>query len=233
MKKFKFFLWSVAILVSGALNARTEKFYVVEIKTNMGDIVVKLYNETPLHRDNFVKLCKEKFYNGVLFHRVIDGFVIQAGDPESKRAKPGEELGEGSLPYKVPAEILPQFYHRRGVLAAARESDNVNPERASSSTHFYIAVGKVQTDETLAKAADRIKKANKTDSFIYAPERAEYYKTKGGIPHLDTQYTIFGEVLKGMEIVDKISKSETDKNDRPLQDVAIISAKVRHIRNYK
>jgi peptidyl-prolyl cis-trans isomerase B (cyclophilin B) len=158
--------------------------------------------------------------------------VIQAGDPESKSHKKDIELGDGELKYKVPAEIIPGMFHKKGVLAAARESDSVNPERASSSTHFYIAIGKVQTDEDLAKAEARINKANKTNDFKFLPEVAKVYKTIGGIPHLDTQYTIFGEVVKGLEIAENISLTATDKRDRPLEDIVIISTKVRHLRKY-
>lgn len=232
MKKFRVILTVFSILTFSILSGKSPKYYFVDIKTNKGVIVVKLYNETPLHRDNFVKLCKTKFYNEVLFHRVIKNFVIQAGDPESKSHKKDIELGDGELKYKVPAEIIPGMFHKKGVLAAARESDSVNPERASSSTHFYIAIGKVQTDEDLAKAEARINKANKTNDFKFLPEVAKVYKTIGGIPHLDTQYTIFGEVVKGLEIAENISLTATDKRDRPLEDIVIISTKVRHLRKY-
>lgn len=232
MKKFRVILTVFSILTFSILSGKSPKYYFVDIKTNKGVIVVKLYNETPLHRDNFVKLCKTKFYNEVLFHRVIKNFVIQAGDPESKFHKKDIELGDGELKYKVPAEIIPGMFHKKGVLAAARESDSVNPERASSSTHFYIAIGKVQTDEDLAKAEARINKANKTNDFKFLPEVVQVYKTIGGIPHLDTQYTIFGEVVKGLEIAENISLTATDKRDRPLEDIVIISTKVRHLRKY-
>lgn len=232
MKKIGILLVIFSLFTSSFLSGRSEKFYFVEINTNKGVIVVKLYNETPLHRDNFVKLCKTKFYNEILFHRVIKNFVIQAGDPESKSHEKGIELGEGDLKYKVLSEIIPGMYHRKGVLAAAREGDSVNPERASSSTHFYIAIGRVQTDEDLAKAQARINKANKTNDFKFSDEVVQTYKTTGGIPHLDTQYTIFGEVVKGLETAEKISLTATDKSDRPLEDIWIISTKVRRLKKY-
>lgn len=233
MKNLRLLLTTLFLAFSLLLSAKADKFYIVELKTNKGLVVLKLYNETPLHRDNFVKLCKEGFYKGILFHRVIDGFVIQAGDPESKSHKKGISLGEGELPYKIDSEILPQFFHKRGVLAAAREGDSVNPQRRSSSTHFYIAVGKVQSDADLVKAAERINKANKSTTFNFSPQAIEAYKSVGGIPHLDTQYTIFGEVVKGLDVVTDISKVDTDKTDRPLEDIWIISAKVRHVKKYR
>lgn len=232
MKNFRLIFTIFSLLVFSSLFAKSPKYYFVEIKTNVGVIVVKLYNETPLHRDNFVKLCKTKYYNDILFHRVIKNFVIQAGDPESKSHKKDIELGSGGLDYKIPAEIIPGLYHKKGVLAAAREGDSVNPERASASTQFYIAIGKVQTDEDLAKAEARINKAHKTDNFKFSPEVIKVYKTEGGTPHLDTQYTIFGEVVKGLDIAEKISLVGTDKRDRPLEDIWIISTKVRHSKRY-
>ncbi len=232
MRKLRLFFTSLMLFSFVILAGKSPKFYFVDIKTNKGDIVVRLYNETPLHRDNFVKLCKSKFYDGVLFHRVIKNFVIQAGDPESRSHKKDIMLGDGELPYKIPAEIIPGLFHKKGVLAAAREGDSDNPARASSSTHFYIAIGRVQTDEDLAKAESRINKANKSQNFQFLPQVREYYKTLGGVPHLDTQYTIYGEVVKGLDVADKISLENTDKNDRPLEDIWIISTKVRHSRKY-
>lgn len=194
--------------------------------TDQGSITLMLYNQTPLHRDNFVKLCHDGIYNNVLFHRVIKEFMIQAGDPQSKEHKPETIYGEGDLGYSIQAEIKPEIFHKRGVLAAAREGDNVNPERKSSACQFYIVVGKKFTDQELDKVVKRIAKATGVNDYKISSERREIYRTLGGTPHLDMQYTVFGEVLDGMDIVEKISKADTDQNDRPLKDICIISTKV-------
>jgi len=162
----------------------------VIIKTSMGDIVIALYNETPLHRDNFIKLVSEQFYDGVLFHRIIQNFMIQGGDPDSKNAAKGARLGSGGPGYTIPAEFNPNLTHKRGALAAARMGDQVNPQRASSGSQFYI---------------------------VDHPSGAHF---------LDGQYTVFGEVLKGMEVVDKIAAQPKDPADRPLEDIKIISMKI-------
>ncbi|MDD2425921.1 MAG: peptidylprolyl isomerase [Bacteroidales bacterium] len=210
--------------------SKTEKFYIVDIKTTAGTISVKLYNQTPLHRDNFVKLCKNGNYNNVLFHRVIKEFMIQSGDPDSKQHEPGKLYGEGDLGYSLPAEFIPELFHKKGVLAAAREGDDVNPERRSSASQFYIVVGKKLDDTGFAKAEQRIRKALKDDSYTISPEKREIYSTTGGTPHLDMQYTIFGEVVKGQEIVDSISLVKTDDNDRPVEDIWIISMEIQRRR---
>lgn len=198
----------------------------VKIETNYGDIVVKLYDETTQHRDNFIKLVEQGTYEGTLFHRVIKDFMIQCGDPKSKNAEPGQFLGEGDLDWTVEQELrLPQIYHRRGVLAAAREPDDANPYRESSACHFYLAWGKKFTDEELDKMQQRL-------DTLYGyrvkltPEMRETYKTVGGIPHLDGGYTVFGEIVEGLEVVDKIQQTATDKNDRPLEDQRILKAYV-------
>lgn len=238
----------------------------VKIETSMGDIVVKLYNETPKHRDNFIKLAEEGTYEGTLFHRVIKDFMIQAGDPESKTASKGQMLGAGDVGYTIPAEfVYPKYFHKKGVLSAARQGDQVNPEKASSGCQFYIVTGKVYSDSTLlsmeqqmnhnrmsnvfnslvknhVKEIYKMRKANDQDGlmqlqdsliaqaeaivakepeFRFTPEQVAAYTTVGGTPHLDGQYTVFGEVLEGMEIVDKIQKVKTDRNDRPEEDVRI------------
>ena len=240
----------------------------VEFKTSMGDIVVKLYNDTPLHRDNFIKLVKDGYYDGLLFHRVIDNFMIQTGDPNSRNAASGTMLGSGDPSYTIEAEInYPKHYNKYGALAAARTGDNVNPERRSSGSQFYIVTGRKMSEQqfenmqmqkheealqntfrklvaqnrdtiqSLQKAGDEaglenlrqqlIKETEESVGTQVLPENVkEDYITKGGAPHLDGAYTVFGEVVKGMEIVEAIQKVETDSNDRPVEDVKIISAKV-------
>lgn len=195
--------------------------YEVTISTSAGSIVVKLHNETPLHRDNFVKLAKADFYDGILFHRVIRDFMIQAGDPKSKEGSFTKTYGDTDAGYKIPAEIVPSLFHKKGVLAAARDT---NPAKESSSSQFYLAVGKVFTDSTIAEVATKIEKLGLPPMTA---ERIEYYKTRGGIPHLDNNYTIFGEVLSGQNIVDKISMVETDSKDRPKKDIFIKNMTVK------
>lgn len=237
------------------------------METSLGDIRLRLYDETVLHRENMLKLVREGYYNGLLFHRVIQDFMIQAGDPGSRGAKRGVSLGEGDAGYTLKAEILPQYFHKRGVLAAAREGDAVNPERNSSGSHFYIVKGKVFTPESLAQTAERVNERRyaaleerlraaraeeiarcrlASDSMalerlgaiereveeaarqqfarrklVLSPEQEEAYTTVGGTPHLDGEYTVFGEVLEGMEVVDRISAVAVDEHARPLEDVVI------------
>jgi peptidyl-prolyl cis-trans isomerase B (cyclophilin B) len=203
----------------------------VLLQTNYGDIIVRLYDSTPLHRDNFLKLVKTGYYDSVLFHRVIQNFMIQGGDPNSKQAKPGEPLGNGGPGYTIPAEFRPTIFHKKGVIAAARMGDNVNPEKASSGSQFYIVQGKIFTDAGLDSVETfRLKRK------IPAEQRA-VYKTIGGVPHLDQAYTVFGEVVKGLDVVDKIAAVQTSKasdRDRPLEDVKIIKAKlIKRKKHYK
>ena len=202
----------------------------VVIETTEGKIKLKLYNETPFHRDNFVKLMKAKAYDGVLFHRVISEFMIQSGDPNSKTATAETILGNGDLGYTVPAEFrTPDIYHKYGALAAARTGDDINPEKASSSCQFYIAVGKKFTDEQLDTLQEskiaRYGHANDS-TYKFRTSARNDYKTVGGTPHLDGNYTVFGEVLEGMDVVEKISKAETDHMDRPLKDIRILKARL-------
>lgn len=199
----------------------------VLIETTMGNIRVALYNETPLHRDNFLKLIREyHYYDSLLFHRVIPDFMIQAGDPYSKNAPKGAVLGDHSLDYIIPAEIrLPQIYHKRGALAAAREPDMVNPKRESSSSQFYIVYGRKQDERGLQRGRDNLRQLF-GDSIQMTDEMREAYITVGGTPHLDGGYTVFGEVLEGMDVVDRIQRVERDANDRPLEDVRIIKATI-------
>lgn len=196
----------------------------VELVTSMGSIVVRLSDSTPLHRDNFLKLVKQGYYDSVLFHRVINQFMIQAGDPDSKHASPGTPLGEGSPSYTVPAEFRTTLFHKKGALAAARQGDDVNPQKASSGSQFYIVQGRTFTDGRM----DTLETTRLRGRKIPANER-EVYKTIGGTPHLDQGYTVFGEVVKGLDVVDKIAAvptSKGDDRDRPLQDVRIIKARL-------
>ena len=196
----------------------------VLIQTTMGDIVIRLSDSTPLHRDNFLKLVKVGYYDSVLFHRVIKDFMIQAGDPNSIRAAAGKPLGDGGPGYTVPAEFRKTLFHKKGVIAAARSGDNVNPTKASSGSQFYITQGKVFTDAGL----DSVERFRLNGRKIPAEQR-EVYKTIGGTPHLDQGYTVYGEVVTGIEVVDKIASVQTSKaqdRDRPLQDVRIIKAKL-------
>lgn len=184
------------------------------IETDYGDITIILYDETPLHRDNFIKLANDGFYDGVLFHRVIEDFMIQTGDPESKDAKPGEPLGRGGPGYTIEAEIVEGIFHKKGALAAARQGDQVNPERRSSGSQFYIVQGRVFAQQELDMFEERLGKP-------FTTEQRKVYTTTGGVPHLDNQYTVFGEVIEGMEIIDKIAAVETNAQDRPVEDVRI------------
>jgi cyclophilin family peptidyl-prolyl cis-trans isomerase len=193
----------------------------IEFVTTEGTIVLRLSDSTPLHRDNFLKLVKSHFYDSLLFHRVIQNFMIQGGDPKSKNARPGQVLGDSSLPYSIPPEFRVTLFHKQGVLAAARESDDVNPDKFSSSSQFYIVQGKKYTDAGL-DSVEIMRLKRKIPEY-----QREVYKTLGGTPFLDQNYTIFGEVVRGMETVYKIAAQQTSKgedNDRPLNDVRIISA---------
>ena len=194
----------------------------VLLQTSKGDILLRLSDSTPLHRDNFLKLVKQKYYDSVLFHRVINNFMIQAGDPDSKNALAGKPLGEGGPGYTVPAEFRVTLFHKKGVIAAARQGDNVNPSKASSGSQFYITQGKKFTDGAL----DTLEIFRLNGRKI-PPGQREIYKTIGGTPHLDQGYTVFGEVIKGLDVVDSIAAvptSKADDRDRPLTDVAIIKA---------
>jgi cyclophilin family peptidyl-prolyl cis-trans isomerase len=184
----------------------------VMLTTDYGSMVLKLYNKTPLHRDNFVKLVKQHFFDSLLFHRVDKGFMIQGGDPDSKHAKPGQQLGEGSLKYTIPAEFDTALFHKKGALAAAREVDTDNPKKRSSSTQFYIVEGKTFTDAEMDKMEDKLN--------IKIPENhRRIYRTIGGAPFLDMNYTVFGEVISGFEVIDKIAGAPKDDNWRPLQNI--------------
>jgi len=240
----------------------------IEMATNYGTMIIELYNETPLHRDNFINLANNKAYDSLLFHRVINSFMIQGGDPDSRKAMPNEALGNGDAPYLVKAEISMDLFHRKGALAAARDN---NPEKASSAMQFYIVQGKIHNDSLLDKAEKYTnqnqareyfknfpKKKSLLDSIQYAmdirnmdryhelmdsisdlasteenftpyvmPENyKEVYKSIGGYPRLDQNYTVFGEVVKGFEVIDSISNAETDTLDRPIVDVRIKTVRI-------
>lgn len=202
-----------------------EQQYEVTISTTEGDITVLLYNDTPLHRDNFVQQAESGYFDSTLFHRVIRDFMIQAGDPTSKQAAPGEFIGNEGAEPTIPAEFCyPKHFHKRGALAAARESDDVNPLKESSAYQFYIVCGRTFPSDSLLDMADSRMYAYSGQHIT--PELREYYRNNPGTPHLDASYTVFGEVVKGMDIVEKIQTSATDTNDRPLQDIRILSTKV-------
>lgn len=217
MKQLFFLL--ISWLLLGPSHARERK---VKIVTTRGTIVLALSNKTPKHRDNFVKLVKQKFYDSVLFHRVIEGFMIQAGDPDTKKAEPGKRYGGGGLNYRISAEFDTSLFHKRGVLAAARDN---NPEKASSSCQFYIVQGKLFTDSSLNATETKRLGGRKIPEYHRA-----VYKQIGGAPHLDQNYTVFGEVRKGMEVVDTIARSARDAYDRPKEDVRIV--KMRLVRKF-
>jgi cyclophilin family peptidyl-prolyl cis-trans isomerase len=263
MKKILFFLFTGLLGVSSCGNQPKDKETKVKIETEFGTIRIKLYNETPLHRDNFIKLIKQGVYTDLLFHRVIQGFMIQGGDPQSKNAKLGDLLGKGDLGYTIPAEINPGFFHRRGVLAAARQGDDINPEKRSSASQFYILQGRKfrlgeldtlqrQMEDNRKKALfnarlkqiepelnklgaegkqdelnvkfnalkqEVIAEAAKLPPLTFSEEQRKAYTTVGGYPSLDNNYTVFGEVIEGMDVVDAIARQETDRNNRPMKDI--------------
>lgn len=194
----------------------------VEFVTTAGSIRLRLYDATPLHRDNFLRLVKSHYYDSILFHRVIQGFMIQSGDPNSRRAPAGQRLGTGGPGYTIPAEIKPELFHHKGVLAAARNGDDVNPERRSSASQFYIVQGKTWTD-TQMDSLETVRVKRKI-----TPEQRAVYRTTGGTPQLDNQYTVFGYVVQGQEVVDRIAVTPVNRQlgDRPVQDVRIVKARL-------
>lgn len=196
----------------------------VKITTNYGAMTIKLYDETPAHRDNFLMLAEKGFYNNTLFHRCIKNFMIQGGDPESKGAPTGKPLGAGGPGYTVEAEFRNDLIHKKGAIAAARQGDGVNPQRRSSGSQFYIVQGTVMTDGQLAQVQAYINQ--KTPGFKYTEEQKNIYKQIGGTAQLDMDYTVFGEVIEGLDVIDKIASQPTAPGDRPIQDVVITSVEI-------
>ena len=225
MKQFNIVFSVLFALLSVSVTAQDERAQVL-LETTEGNIRIALYNETPLHRDNFLKLVGEHHYDSLLFHRVIKDFMIQTGDSKSRHAQPGQRLGSGELDYTIEAEFrVPQLYHRRGAVAAAREPDRINPDQRSGACQFYIVWGRTYSDATLSRIQERLDE--KTQGRVkLTPEMLETYKTIGGTPHLDGQYTVFGEVIEGLDVVDRIQQVATDQNDRPTTDVRILRATI-------
>lgn len=218
--RFLFLLIFVfSLCVISAYGKKKEKRALVRIETSCGTIRVALSDDTPLHRDNFLKLASSGFYDGTLFHRCIRDFMIQGGDPDSRQAPKGKLLGEGGVDYTIPAEFcLPYLYHWRGALAAAREPDDVNPEQNSSGCQFYIVYGRKQGPGDIKKVRSMLQEKG----IEMTSQMADDYQMRGGTPHLDGQYTVFGEVVEGLEVVKQIQAVATDDNNRPLEDVVIL-----------
>ena len=231
MKRILYTLLLSVMFVGCGGEAEQTKPRRVEMRTTMGDIVLELSDKTPIHRDNFMQLVEEHYFDSLLFHRVIENFMIQGGDPRTRNISgkeffaDGEETGNPRYWEDIPAEIsFPELYHKRGALAAAREGDNVNPERRSSRTQFYIVWGRTFSDEQLDAQQQRITRA--TEGRVTLPDSIrEVYKTVGGTPHLDGQYTVFGHVVSGLDVVKQIQLTATDSLDRPVEDVRILSVK--------
>ena len=206
------------VLLVGMAFAKKNKNKFVEMETNKGTFTLEVYNDVPKHAENFLKLANEGFYDSLLFHRIIPSFMIQGGDPESKNAVDGQMLGNGDVGYKVPAEfMLPKYYHKKGALAAARDN---NPEKASSGCQFYIVVGKTFTDAELDQMEARIGQK-------YSEQARKDYKTIGGTPHLDAGYTVYGQIVKGQDVIDAISSMPRNTSDRPAENIRILNVKVK------
>ena len=221
MKKKFVLLLSVFFLSLCSVSGKT-----VLLETTMGNIRIALYDDTPLHRDNFLKLVGEHYYDSLLFHRVIYGFMIQTGSPDSRHAEPGVALGYKDKDYTIEAEIrLPQHFHKRGAVAAAREGDRTNPERRSSGGQFYIVWGTTHSTLALERMSQKLDSLSH-GTMSFTQEMMDHYRRYGGSPHLDGQYTVFGEVVEGMDVVDRIQQVFTDDYHRPVDDVRIIRAVV-------
>ena len=218
----------LALVLAACVPSMAQSHQVV-LETTAGKIVLTLFDDTPRHRDNFLKLVNEQFYDSLLFHRVIKNFMIQGGDPDSKKAEPGVTLGEGSTDYTVEAEFFDNeghllHPHKRGAVAMAREGDSENPERRSSGCQFYIVWGKTYATQQLYQIGDKVE-AQTDHRVTMTDELLDLYRKEGGVPHLDGQYTVFGEVTEGLEVVDLIQKVQTDDYDRPIDDVRILRAR--------
>jgi len=221
--------FSVFLSLNVSAQKKSKKDYIITISTSYGDMKLVLYDETPKHKANFLKLVKKHFYDSLLFHRVINNFMIQGGDPNSKKAKPGEPLGEGDVGYTIPAEFNEKLFHKKGALAAARDN---NPQKASSGCQFYIVQGKKFTDAMFPNAEKR-------SGRTIPEDQKEVYRTIGGAPHLDLNYTVYGEVIDGLDVIDKLIVRPTDKQDRPIDDIKMkVSAekmskkKIKKLYNY-
>lgn len=199
--------------------SKPPKEKIIEIKTDYGTIYIWLYKDTPIHRENFLKLTEENYFDSTMFHRVIQNFMIQGGDPYSKMKEKMDSLGEGGPGYELDAEILDHHWHKRGVIAAARNGDDVNPLRKSAGSQFYIVQGKRMSEEEMKKNLKRVQKGTMDSTFQFTKKQKEFYMNVGGTPWLDKQYTVFGEVIRGMEVVDKIAAVEKIPVDRPKTDI--------------
>ncbi|MBC8111276.1 MAG: peptidylprolyl isomerase [Verrucomicrobia bacterium] len=203
------FLSFILVFTTAFAQKKSSKDYLVTITTDFGEAKLILYDQTPKHKANFIKLAQKKFYDGLLFHRIIEGFMIQGGDPTSKNATPEQSLGDGNVGYTVPAEFDPKIFHKKGVIAAARDD---RPDKASSGCQFYIVQGKKFTD-------DMFPAAEKRSGRIIPEDQKQIYRTLGGTPHLDMNYTAYGEVISGLEMVDKIAAQSKNTKDRPQKDI--------------
>jgi peptidyl-prolyl cis-trans isomerase B (cyclophilin B) len=220
-KNFSSLIFISILSISTTHNAWSQTAaHTLLIETSKGNMKCILYEQTPMHADNFIKLVNDGTYNGVLFHRVIKDFMIQTGDPDSKNAAKGTVVGSRGPGYRVPAEFHPDLYHKKGALAAARQGDQTNPNRESNGSQFYIVHGKVFSDEQL----DQMESSGSHIKFT--SEQRMFYKALGGTPHLDYEYTVFGEVIDGIEVIDAIAAEPTNETDRPLEDVKIIKISV-------
>jgi len=218
MKRLTTKLFVALLILIGMIPTTTEaqKETLILVQTTMGNLKIKLYDETPMHKENFIKLVNQKYYDGLLFHRVIKNFMIQGGDPNSKNAAKGASLGNGGPNYTIPAELNKKLFHKKGALAAARMGDNVNPRKESSGSQFYIVQGNVVP-------AAKLTQFEMQTGLKFSDEQRTAYSTVGGTPHLDMSYTVFGEVVEGLELIDKLGAVPCDQRDRPVEDVKIIT----------
>jgi peptidyl-prolyl cis-trans isomerase B (cyclophilin B) len=210
----KFLLLLLLLPLFGVAQNRKKKDYLVSLTTDFGTMRFILHDETPKHKANFIRLVDSSYYDGLLFHRIIEKFMIQGGDPESRTAVSGQALGDGDIGYLVPAELVPRLFHKRGAIGAAR---NDRPDKASSAVQFYIVQGRVWNDEDLQKQVARSQA--RAPERVFTDEQKQVYKTIGGTPHLDGNYTVFGQVIDGMAVIDSVAKQPRSPKDRPLADI--------------